>query len=350
MRKLWYGPALALGQGVEGTGAGCRSGLCLLVLLSRGERAGPRRRSPRCAPTTRASRPSRARPCSSCTRSTSGFRPPRNAWRAPARPARARRPARHARTRAPPRAARRAPLAEPPREQAALPLRARDDELARRRSRREVARGRAEELDDYNRVAAAERRRRAPGAVRAAAARHAQATIGAREQALAATTAAAVQTVTELQQLRRAASRTSASSRAGAPSTPRRSRSSRRRRTPRSSARTRWSRRSSTPRRSRRRIRGLGRPVGLEDAHRHRHGLRPPGPHLDRPARRLGDRRRRPVGDPARHAHRRPGLRRRGRGRHRRRDPGGDDRPLVPDRRAGLRLGPPDGHDRRRVD
>ena len=61
----------------------------------------------------------------------------------------------------------------------------------------------------------------------------------------------------------------------------------------------------------------------------------------DRPAGRLGHRRRRPVGDPARHAHDRAGLRRgrgRGHGRRRRRR---HDRPLVPDGRPGRPVGPP---------
>ncbi len=82
---------------------------------------------------------------------------------------------------------------------------------------------------------------------------------------------------------------------------------------------------------------------GRTDADRRRHGLRPLGAHGNGPSRRLGHRRRRPVGDPARHAHRRPRIRRRSRGRHRRvrlvR------RPLVPDPGPGVCLGPANDHD-----
>ena len=58
--------------------------------------------------------------------------------------------------------------------------------------------------------------------------------------------------------------------------------------------------------------------------------LRPPGQNLDGAARRLGNRGRRSVGDPARNPHRRPGLRRRRRRRHRLGGRRGDDRSLVP--------------------
>ena len=84
-----------------------------------------------------------------------------------------------------------------------------------------------------------------------------------------------------------------------------------------------------------------GRP--LADGLRHR--LLDPRPHRNRRADRLGRRRRRSERDPARHAPDDPGLRlRRGR-RHGLGDPGRDDRPLVPDGRAGARLGPPHRHD-----
>ncbi len=75
------------------------------------------------------------------------------------------------------------------------------------------------------------------------------------------------------------------------------------------------------------------------------HRLRAPRPDRQRPPDRLGDRRRRPVRDPARHPDDDPGLRR-GRGRrHRRRGAGSDDRPLVPHPGAGAGLGTQDRDD-----
>ena len=85
--------------------------------------------------------------------------------------------------------------------------------------------------------------------------------------------------------------------------------------------------------------RGGGRPAGVdayafrrpgpgtrrESGPRRRRGrLRPARPHVDGSSRRLGLIARRPVGDPARDAHRRSRLRRRSRGGHRRRHPGSD--------------------------
>ena len=75
------------------------------------------------------------------------------------------------------------------------------------------------------------------------------------------------------------------------------------------------------------------RPRGRPNADRRRDRLRPPGPNLDRPSGRLGDRCRRPVRDPARHAHRDSRLRRGDRRGHREASIVGEhDRPLVPDR------------------
>ena len=68
-----------------------------------------------------------------------------------------------------------------------------------------------------------------------------------------------------------------------------------------------------------------------------------------RAAGRTRHRRRRSERDPARHATVRARVRRRRRGRHRQRHPGRRHRPVVPDRRRGTRLGPPHGHDHRRL-
>src|SRR5581483_6729447 len=86
------------------------------------------------------------------------------------------------------------------------------------------------------------------------------------------------------------------------------------------------------------------------DARRVRHGLLAARAHGNRSPRRPRHRRRRPDGHPARHPHDHPGLRRgrrRGRGQ---RHPGRDDRPLAPDGRPGLRLGPPNGHNHPALD
>jgi peptidoglycan hydrolase CwlO-like protein len=83
-------------------------------------------------------------------------------------------------------------------------------------------------------------------------------------------------------------------------------------------------------------------------AHDHpdRNRLLAPGEHLERIAGRLGRGRRRPVVDPTRNAHDGSGVRRGGRGGHRWRRRGLDDRPLVPVEGAGERVGPPHGHRR----
>ena len=123
----------------RGDAAACwsrRAPACSACSRSAGARArARRRRSRRCRPTTPVSRRSRARPCSSSTRSTRGS----PAARAAARP-RSRRPRQRLASeraslaaRAAARAGRRAALAEPARLAAALPLRARRHELARRR-------------------------------------------------------------------------------------------------------------------------------------------------------------------------------------------------------------------------
>ena len=85
-----------------------------------------------------------------------------------------------------------------------------------------------------------------------------------------------------------------------------------------------------------------GRPL----ADRRRHRLLDPRPHGDRRADRLGvvavDPSVIPLGTRADDPRLRLGRRRR----HRLGDPGRDDRPLVPDGRAGTGLGPPHRHDR----
>src|SRR3954470_1544286 len=70
-----------------------------------------------------------------------------------------------------------------------------------------------------------------------------------------------------------------------------------------------------------------------------------PRHHSDGRAHRLGRRCGRPERDPARHPADDPGLRVRSRRGHGLRDPGSDDRHLVPDGGPGTRLGPADRHD-----
>ena len=94
----------------------------------------------------------------------------------------------------------------------------------------------------------------------------------------------------------------------------------------------------------------LGRPRRRRSrpacAHRRRDRLRARRADATGLAGRLGRRRRRPVGDPARHAHDGARLRRGGRRGHRRRGARRGHRPVVPDGRAGPRLGPAHGDDR----
>ena len=88
---------------------------------------------------------------------------------------------------------------------------------------------------------------------------------------------------------------------------------------------------------------GAGRDERGDD-HRQHDRLHPEGPHRDGRPDHVRRCRRRSVRDPTRDAADDPRLRRGDRGRHRWRDPGKRDRPLVPVDRRGAALGPPHGH------
>ena len=115
---------------------------------------GTRRTSPRCRPTTQASRPSPAPPCSTSTRSTRASPTAQARLAALQAAARGSKPSgaalRQALQVARPRHAR---LAEPPREPAALHLRPRDDEHARHLLGAKSLEDALTQLDDFNRVA-----------------------------------------------------------------------------------------------------------------------------------------------------------------------------------------------------